>query len=109
MTQDQIMQLVDAYAMAQYNQAFCDRYDKEKRSAARAAVVAALETLTKDAERYQWLVGGRTREQVGNPDVGLQPPLPQDLVLSELSSWFVHKEWVDIRIDAAIAAQKGQI
>ena len=92
MTQDQIMQLVDAYAMAQYNQAFCDRYDEEKRSAARAAVVAALETLTKDAARYQWLRHGDNDEFViketplGNP-------------------YLSRNELLDAQIDAAMKEQ----
>ena len=54
MTQDQIMELVDDYAMAQYDLAFVDEHGDGKRNEARAAVVAAIDALTKDAARYQY-------------------------------------------------------
>lgn len=107
MTQDQIMKLVDVYASEAGNHGLYGGIHWHKQQiAARAAVVAALEVQAKDAARYRWLVSARTKEQVSNPNVGLQPQLPQDRVLSELSSWFIHKEWTDLRIDAAMKESK---
>lgn len=57
-----------------------------------------------DAERYRWLFGARTEEQANDPGVGLLSPLPQDLVIAELSSFYCHKAAVDVLVDTAKGA-----
>ena len=87
MTQDQIMKLVDEYATRRIG---------EGTAKARSAVLVALEALTKDAERYQWLRYGDNDEFViketplGNPYIS-------------------RNELLDAQIDAAIAAHKEQV
>lgn len=84
MNQDQIMLLVEAYADGPHTQGYY--------GAQRAAVVAALEELTKDAERYRV---GREAEYAG-----LMP------------TFRAGKTWADAMdsaYDAAIAAQKEQV
>ena len=92
MTQDQIMELVDDYAMAQYDLAFVDEHGDGKRNEARAAVVAALEALTKDAERYRV---GREAEYAG-----LMPTFRAGRTWADA---------MDSAYDAAIAAKKEQV
>lgn len=71
-----------------------------------AEMTAKRDALLADAALYRWLFGARTAEQASHPDVGLQPPLPQDLVLAELSGFYCHKEAVDQIITAAIVAEQ---
>ena len=62
----------------------------------------------RDAERYRWLVGARTKEQAECVSGTVCNPLPQDNVLSEMQCFYLHKEQADSLIDAAIAAAKGE-
>ena len=62
----------------------------------------------RDAERYRWLVGARTKEQAECVSGTVCNPLPQDNVLSEMQCFYLHKEQADSLIDAAIAAAKEQ-
>ena len=95
MTTKQIMKLVDDYAKqaASEGDYFSLNDDPRSRTAkARAAVVAALDALTKDAARYRV---GREAEYAG-----LMP------------TFRVGKTWaeaMDSAYDAAIAAQKEQV
>jgi hypothetical protein len=65
---------------------------------ARAAVVAAVEALTKDATRYQWL-----RDSCGEHHIGVYDYASDD----KRRFWLAEKN-LDREIDAAIAAQKGE-
>ena len=56
-----------------------------------------------EAKRYRWLFGARTAEECASEDICYSgKPLPQDLVISELSSFYCHKELVDVMIDSAM-------
>ena len=91
MTKD-IMKLVDEYAYRQEDVAHTTDAI-EPRNKAREAVVAALDALTKDAARYQWLRHGDNDEFViketplGNPYIS-------------------RNELLDAQIDAAMKESK---
>ena len=59
-----------------------------------------------DAERYRWLFDARTKSQAESISGTINNPLPQDVVLSHLQGFFMHKAQVDEMIDAAMAAQE---
>ena len=104
MTQDQIMELVDDYAMAQYDLAFVDEHGDGKRNEARAAVVAAIDALTKDAERMNFIESHAATNA---------------LEWNRKSKWTYHRTFTSYEyqtfksareaIDAAIAAMKEQV
>lgn len=66
----------------------------------RDALHAQVAELSKDAERYRWLFGARTKEKIQK--AADKPPelLPQDTVIGLLSSWYFCKEDADAAIDA---------
>ena len=71
--------------------------------AARGAAQAA----SADAERYRWLFDARTKSQAESFSGTISNPLPQDVVISHLQGFFMHKAQVDEMVDTAMAAQKG--
>jgi hypothetical protein len=59
--------------------------------------------LQADAARYRWLFGARTAEECASETAICSfDPLPQDLVISEVSGFYCHKELVDQMVDAAM-------
>ena len=106
MTQDQIMALIDTFAEAETSFWFgldevgtkFDTDARRNRDQARAAVVAAIDALTKDAERYRFI-------RVGDPDNAVMG------WVNGLEDWtpWASPEDVDQAIDEAIAAIKEQV
>ena len=90
MNVDQIMKLVDEYAEERIL-ATDEHSDGVDVALARASVVAALATLTKDAERYRWL-RDEAYSYFWSDYAGLYP-----------------RTGLDKSIDATIATQKEQI
>jgi len=64
-----------------------------------------LEAAQKDAARYQWLMGARSKEQASTASGAITNPLPQDRVLHEMQCFFFHKQQADEMIDAAMASK----
>lgn len=95
MTQD-LMKLVDGYATQMMHSHYHPLME------ARAAVVAALDALTKDAGRYQWLRNPATHQCVqAEVRIGVYRGM----------HWLARglaEDSLDKTIDAAIAAQKGE-
>ncbi|WP_212644886.1 ParB N-terminal domain-containing protein [Delftia sp. PE138] len=60
-----------------------------------------------DGERYRWLFGARTAEELEAMTADSGPPLdkPQDVVMCELMTNYISKAYADEMIDAARAAQ----
>lgn len=80
------------------------------RAASPATIIALLdevEALRADAARWQWLVGARTEDEATACVAEVPPPvLPQDELISTLSSWYFHKELANSLVDTAMAAMK---
>ncbi|MFC4923037.1 DUF551 domain-containing protein [Delftia deserti] len=60
-----------------------------------------------DGERYRWLFGARTAEELAALTADSGPPLdtPQDVVMCELMTNYVTKAYADAMIDSARADQ----
>lgn len=96
MTTKQIMKLVDALSEASFEQGLNRLRDFPEQ--AREVVAAAIETLSKDAERYRWL-----RDGCGEHHIGVYDYAADD----KRRFWLAEKN-LDREIDAAIAAMKGE-
>lgn len=68
---------------------------------------AEIKALRADGDRYRWLFGARTAEELEGltADSGPPPDKPQDYVLCELMANYVTKAYADAMIDGARAAQ----
>ena len=88
MNSEMIMKLVDAYADSVTQRTIVRRVN------ARAAVVAAIDALTKDAGRYQWLRHGDNDDQI--------------IYRGTYATYLPRNEQLDQAIDAAIAASEEQ-
>ena len=102
MTQDQTMKLVDAYVQACVDlecensiYGAVDSSSVRHTDDARNAVVAAIDALTKDAGRYQWLRHGDNDDQI--------------IYRGTYATYLPRNEQLDQAIDAAIAASKEQV